>query len=192
MIKILWIVIGLAIGWFYLSNKKEIKIEPVVVTPSPIEIVKLASPTPADDWLTYVDKEKGFLIKHPKDLKPEMLADGDIVITKWGPTQKEQTEFFDGINLAFRTEPLEDNNLMKTIESKKKMNEEIYGEKNEIKKIIVNGQDGLSLESSGWNFIYLPRPNGWYLEVLNMSQDPGNLGFETLTLKMIETIKITN
>jgi hypothetical protein len=141
-------------------------------------------------WTVYENKDKGFSVKHPNDLKPEMLPDGDIAITKFGPTQKGETEFYDGINIAFRTEPMEGKTLLEAIEPNKKIAEELSGNKIVTKEITLNQVKGLEYKYEGYDYIYLPRKNGWFLEITDMSKDPGKIGYENIVQNILSSIKI--
>ncbi len=46
-----------------------------------------------DNWKTYTNKELGFTLEYPEGVKPETYNDGTLVLSQWGPTQKEDTEF---------------------------------------------------------------------------------------------------
>ena len=102
IIAVVFFVLSLAgIGFYYLGLKKVSKETTEIPTPIPTMIsTPTATADPTENWKTFTSPEK-FSLKYPLDAKVQ--ENGSIVsLGIWGPTQKEGTEFYDGISLSFK------------------------------------------------------------------------------------------
>lgn len=144
------------------------------------------------DWIIYENREYGFSLEHPQDLFPEILQDGTIAFVLWGPTQAEDTEFYDGINLNFLSFPLDGRSLMDIVEENRNNLILAYGEGevSQIDLLMIDGQEGYIFNDYMAQYIYIPQGNDKYLEIFNATADPGELGYKETVFEMIESVKI--
>lgn len=165
------------------------------LTPTPEEIEQPVDETA--NWKTYTNSEAGFSFKYPEDIS---LAENETVrLSLWGPTQKPETEFYDGISLQFelpfelKNKPLEDY-VQSTIEA-----ETIEGIAELIKnkeKIVIADLEGYTFTIRGlgdFQYIYLQSKDSIYaIEIVNATRDPTGQGFQQtvdLILSTFEFIK---
>lgn len=151
------------------------------------------SPENKNTLQLFTDKERAFSIQHPDYLRPEQMPSGELVFIFWGPTQAKDTEFFDGINISFQSLPMDGLALTDWIEEEREMLISIYGDTlSKIDPITIDNAKGYIFNNHMAQYIYLPQNNQRYLYIVNMSADPGNLGYKETVYKMIESIKILN
>lgn len=154
-------------------------------------------PTPSSEnknaTQLFTDKERAFSIEYPDYLKPEQMPSGELAFILWGPTQAENTEFFDGINISFQSLPIDGLTLTDRVEEEREMLISIYGNTlSKIDPITIDNAKGYIFNDHMAQYIYLPQNNQRYLYIVNMSADPNNLGYKETVYKMIESIKILN
>jgi len=177
---------------------KDVKEAKPELTPSP-ELTPTPQETeqPADEtanWKTYTNSEAGFSFKYPEDVS---LIENEIVrLSLWGPTQKPQTEFYDGISLQFElpfelgNTPLE-NYVQSVIEA-----EIVEGISELIKdkeKIVIAGLEGYTFTIRGlgeFQYIYLQSSDSVYaIEITNATRDPAGQGFLQTVDLILSTFK---
>jgi hypothetical protein len=152
------------------------------------------------DWTPYYNTELSFQIIHPIDISPEENnEDGSVRITKLGPTQKEGTEFYDGFYLHFAKGNLgvnKDLNSLINADIKQKQ-EQLSGDFKIItplSSITINNINGLTYQSQeifgSYTYFYLPQGETRFILVTKHVSDPGNLGFEAIADKIINSINI--
>jgi len=177
---------------------KDIKEAKPELTPSP-ELTPTPQETeqPADEtanWKTYTNSETGFSFKYPEDIS--LVEDEIVRLSLWGPTQKPETEFYDGISLQFElpfklgNTPLE-NYVQSAIEA-----ETVEGIAELIKdkeKIVINGLEGYTFTIRGlgdFQYIYLQSSDSVYaIEIVNATQDPTGQGFQQTVDLILSTSK---
>ena len=129
-----------------------------------------------------------------------MLDDRNIYINLglWGPTQRTQQGFHDGIALGFYIGSLEGKTLKEFVDAEVKKTEDSKGSSQVIeypKEIIVGGVNGYSYKISGagpFTNIYLsPKPNA-YFRIIDGTQDPTNQGFKKTVDQILSTFKFTD
>ena len=179
------------IGWLVWQNNQLRQMEPETVLPLP---VKTVAPTvdPMEGWQAYSSEEDCFSFKYPEEVTFKMQ--GDLAhLSVWGPTQKEDTGFFDGISLAFSSPliinvPLKDYVDGKVDESKE------FGEVIKPRtEIMVNGIKGYTYTSQGmgtFENIYLQAEDKLCaVEITNSTVDPTNQGYQEIVDKILATFK---
>lgn len=173
--------------------KQEIQISPSNSINNPKATTSTKQESKNSDLILYEDKDRGFSIMHPFDLIPENMQSGELAFILWGPTQAEDTEFFDGINISFQSIPSDGLNLKDRVEEEREMLIDIYGQDvSNIDPIIIDNKNGYIFNDHMAQYIYLPQENDKYLYIVNMTADPSNLGYKDTVYKMIESIKVLN
>jgi len=145
------------------------------------------------DWKKYVSSSYSFM--YPPDLEPKEQEGGIVTIGKWGPTQKADTEFFDGISLSFRVLSLSNTTLKDYVQSQ--IDEvkdvglaEIIDGPNPI---TINNYSGLTYTTQGLgthkNMVVQSVSGTIFVEITDSSVDPGNLGFSDTVDKILNTFE---
>lgn len=161
-------------------------------TPEPTQTPPTASPetSPTADWETY-EAEAGWSIRYPETVD---VNEGRVVsFMMFGPTQKESTEFYDGISLTARSGALGGLTLMEFVNQKV---EEIEGDPvsdvvSGPTSVSISEYSGYRLTTSGFGtfeYYYLPLGESGYLEIIDATQDPTGQGFEETVEMMLNSI----
>ncbi|MBX4190031.1 hypothetical protein KW791_01925 [Candidatus Parcubacteria bacterium] len=175
MKKIIIVIALLAIagaGYWYWSNMK----------------IQQESSNVSETWKTYSSPDNGFSIKYDPSLTPE-AEDGQVRFYKWGPTQKGETELYDGMAVSIQSMTL-------TGSLEDFANEEMaqFARVGEITKdlhdVKINGVSAKSYSASGLGdfTVYLvPVNSKKILYIATLAPDPGNLGFQKTIDDMLST-----
>ncbi|HEX9008051.1 MAG TPA: hypothetical protein VF837_02205 [Patescibacteria group bacterium] len=167
-----------------------------VVIPTPT-----LSPTPTKTPLqTYNNKKMGFSLVYPQDLTLNNNTDGSISFIKNGPTQKQNTDFMDGINVHI-------------VQGDLGVNKDLYSlvRSDMIQKEAQLTPDFTVLEQIApydlWykpgayayktrepfgevSYFYLPTLGKKFLLVSVRTPDPKNQGFASTAAAMVQSIRI--
>jgi hypothetical protein len=202
-----FIVLSVGVGgWLYVNQAKQkplvVKNENVPMAVSTtIPVISTVAPTntavtdtETASWKMYKNENFGFSIKYPSNLKPEDLGDGSIVFQLWGKTQSNDTEFYDGVNISFTKKALEGKSLENIVEENRTGSKEVWGnaEVSEKKPTGWGGYNGYMYQAGGHKYFYLIQDSQNYLEILNLSGDPGNLGYIKTSEKIISSLQKIN
>ena len=191
---IVLIIVGV-VGFSVLNS--QMTSQEVVISPTSVPTVE---PTvdPLADWETYVSSESGFTMQYPPEVEVSVNTEGKTVNTSFsqvGPSQKEGTEFYDGISLVITSGLLNGETLEALAEAKAGE----MGEHSQITKtvapIMVNGMSGFSYSFEGLGqaeVIYLPNGTTEYIEITNGTVDPTGKDFANTVEQMLATFTITN
>ena len=153
----------------------------------------LDNPNHSYDWLTYQDLDRQFSILYPPYLSPNQLPDGTVTFELWGPTQAENTEFYDGISVNIQSLYANNYNLKLIAEAEKNMLIDIYGETvSDIQTISVDSQTSYTFNDHMAQYIFIPQSTDKYLFIVNLSADPGQLDYQQIAQDMINSIQILN
>jgi hypothetical protein len=169
-------------------------VTPETALPSPI-----ASPSPNAEISNYLSFSKNnicYTFKYPKEIT--LKEQGDVInLSLWGPTQKKDTELFDGISLSFSlplnlgNKSLEDY-VDSAIEESKQHGQILVPKQS----ITVNGINGYTYTSEGlavFKSIYLQSPNKTCaVEITDATKDPTNKGFAKTVDQILSTFEFTN
>lgn len=192
LILVLGILIGVGgvIGAAYIINLNRKPLDTIITSTE----TKKASPLPTSDetanWKTY--RGANFKIQYPFDVTVKVDDDGYLWFNKWGPTQKSQTEFYDALNLKIKVEPINGQKL-ETI-AKNSETQSSSGPGDVIKalnKVELNGKQGYTYTSRGlgtFEFTFLDYGK-YYLEIINFTADPTNLGFNNTFDQILSTFR---
>lgn len=166
-------------------------IEETIITPS------VSSSSSNDEnnssWQKYTSIPLGFSINHPADVLPQKQGE-KIVFSKWGPSQIEGSEFFDGISLSFSagnyTSGFDDAVNRKLQEVK---DGPAYVTSSKIQTETIANHDARSFETLTMGksrYLYIDKGHGEYLEIIDSTVDPSHQGFTTTVSQMLDSLQI--
>lgn len=172
------------------------KSEPLSLSPSPYATpTPSLSPTPNSfsGWKTF--SSSAYKVNYPADFDIKELEGSVLVISKWGPTQKKDTEFYDGISLVFT--PREIPNTTPKDYAQVKIDEiKAAGIADIISgpdPITINNYQGITYTEQGlgiFKTIVLQSNNGVLLmDITNSTNDPGNIGFSKTVDQILSTFE---
>ena len=205
--KFIWVILGLVLllilataAYFLGSGKipeivspKQETIQEVVPSNND-EFSEPASSEPqmvegTEDWLTF-KKEGQFSFKYPPEGEIKEYDDGSAAVTQWGPTQKEGTEFYDGLSLSFRAFDSEGKTLKETADEKYLELKEVF-ETTQPVVASVAGESGYAFHVQGFvrgDYYYVAINESLYLEIIDATKDPTNAGFTATSEKILMTV----
>jgi hypothetical protein len=152
-----------------------------------------ATPDPTASWQTYLSSKLGFSLKYPAEVKAtEDAVNNSVYFSLLGPTQKEGTEFFDGISLSIKSGSLGGKTLKEFVDT--------VGVDDEVSQIVsgpevttIAGLSAYKLRIRGlgeFDYYYFQKGASGYLELVNNTLDPENQGFLQTASLMMESLKI--
>lgn len=188
LVFLIVVVAILAIIYFYQNNRKYTPPAENVLQP-PIERTKNANPEAVSDLerggSSFSDPDSIFSILYPSEYVQDTQGENQYRIYKQGPTQKGQTEMYDGVIINFETIALGGQSLSDWVDSRISSStqdgtSELVEEKTAIN---VNGYPGYTYTIRGLGtFEYLAiqkdTNSNFAVGITSLIADPGNLGFE--------------
>lgn len=194
--SILWISLVILLlslvgaAGYYLGTSK-------APTPTPTtQPTPTASPegTTTAEWEIY-ESDTGWSMRYPEDV--EVTENRAVSFMMFGPTQKEGTEFYDGISLTVRSGALGGLTLKEYVEDK------VAEIENDAVSQVVSGPTPVTLSTySGYrltttglgtfDYYYLPLGETGYLEIIDATIDPEKAGFEETVKMMLNSIVISD
>lgn len=186
---LIFLIIGMCVGIYFLSQSNKPKSK-VIPTPAGQQQTTAATPTnlppspPSDivtvpqDWKTVTSQTYGFSLSHPSDVTHDTISEGERFY-KLGPSQKGQTEMYDGINLLIKSGNLEGKSFAVLTQEKytAAQREPAHSQVGPKTPITIATIQGVSFRVSGlgdWTAIYLPKGKDQYLEIINGTVEPTN------------------
>jgi hypothetical protein len=160
-----------------------------VVTPIPT--MPTPTPEPTGDWKTHTNAKCGFTIKYP----PELSVDenrGCVHFSLWGPTQKTETEFYDGISLLFDSGQLGNKTLKELIEEEAAVFQDVGEVLIPPTQTTIAGVSGYTFKARGlgvFTYFYVSHKSGVYLEIVDSTVDPTGKGFQKTVDLILSTLK---
>lgn len=152
-----------------------------------------SSLAPSNNWQKYTCVPLGFSITHPADLNPQKQGE-TIVFSKWGPSQKEGTEFYDGISLSFSSGFY--NNIFDNV-VRQKLQEATdwpnYVSSTDPQALTMSNREAWIFEvvSMGKSkYIFVKKSDTEYLEIVDSTKDPTRQGFENTVTQMLDSLQI--
>jgi len=142
-----------------------------------------------EGWSTFEREGVNISFKYPKEVTILDYSDGAIVLRLWGPTQKEGTEFYDGLSMSFKVAKFEGKTLKETAGLK-------YLQLKEFSEVtppvvgLLAGTSGYTMHIKGIfsaDYYYVPINETLYLEVINGTKDPTKAGYS----QQAETVLLT-
>ena len=139
-----------------------------------------------------------FKVRHPSDVKSVNWGSMIYSLEKWGPTQQEDAEFYDGISIRFQVKEINDLNAEqyaknKIEETKKQQIADIV---QELKPMTLRLSKGFTYTSSGlgihryYIFQVGKIDDAMILEITDSTVDPTNQGYQTTVNKILNTLEI--
>lgn len=196
------LVIALGIAGFFAYQNYNLKQQEPQVQPTPAPEISITSPTPTTnlptptpdqsaDWKTY--STSTYQVKYPNDLTVREEEASTLILSKWGPTQKEDTELYDGIAVSFQ--PFEIPNIdleayvrLKIQETEAEGNAEVLSGPTQI---TIGDHVGFTYTAQGLGihkYIYFQSADKVMLvEIIDSTNDPTEQGFQQIVDKIIST-----
>ena len=189
------------IGWSVYQNNQSEQVGREKTLPLPTKTIVVSptatmspSPIPTVDpikgWQTYSSDEDCFSVKYPEEVTFKMQG-GLAHLSVWGPTQKKDTGFYDGISLTF-SPPLAINISLKDYVDDKINESKEFGEIIKPREeIVINGVKGYTYTDQGmgtFKNIYLQAEDkSCTVEITNSTVDPTNQGYQETVDKILST-----
>jgi len=202
---IIWIVLGVVLiliigGGAYLFSSGKLSGLGKTPTPTPAPALKpitTATPMPVEgagmeDWNTFSKEGLGFTFMYPPELEYREYEDGSHSISKWGPTQTEGTEFFDGISMSFRSGDSEGLTLAEWVNKKYEELKEVF-ETSSPEPAQIAGVSGYKMHVRGiveGDYYYVSVGASSYLEIIDASKDPTSAGFAQTVQLILSSVKL--
>jgi len=149
-----------------------------------------------EGWVLYEDKDIGFSLEYPQELRVEKTHEEGVYFSLWGPTQIENSEFFDGISILVRREKYPENLSLKSFAER---------DADEIKRIgtitkpvhelKISDYDGYGYTANAigvFEDIYIPREDEdrEYLFISLSVPDPQNQGYSERADEILSTLRL--
>jgi hypothetical protein len=142
------------------------------------------------DWREYADPDLGIALLYEPTLTVEKDGANGVRFWKWGPTQKGQTEMYDGIIVSFRKTDFS-GSLDSFLATRLKEFADAGTVTESLSPRDFNGRPAWSFSSSGlgdFDLTYVPIDADTVLEISVMAPDPTAAGFEELTKLLLSTV----
>ena len=193
------IIIAIAASAFLLLPKdKTTNQTPVTnqnITPTTVILPSIDVSVP-ENWVPFTSQQYGFSIQYPLDMTHQTTSEGERFY-KLGDTQSTGTELYDGISVMIKSGDLGGQTLADFVRNKhtETKKDQLQPEVGEIKQVSIAGLAGFSfrVRSIGdGTFIYLPKGNNEYLEIVNGTVEPAQREqtFQKIVDQMLSTLKI--
>lgn len=207
VMAVLLLMAAVGIGAYLLgSGKLSVSLNMGGQSPKPSpSVYQYSTPTftpfsiePMSGWKTYNDKDGKYSFKYPPEVTLKEYEGGTVSVYLWGPTQKEGTEFYDGINLSFKKGAVGGPASLRAAAEKKASELKGVFETTDVSEVIIAGISGYKFHVKGYiegDYYYLPLGSGiyepiQYLEIIDSTKDPTNKGFAQTTVQILSTLKI--
>jgi hypothetical protein len=171
-------------------------------TPTPTAgpvLQPIATPVPETEqgagmegWSTFSKEGIGFTFMYPPDLEYREYEDGSYSISKWGPTQTEATEFFDGISMSFKTGDIGGVTLAEWVSQKYDELKEMF-EVSAPEVTQIAGVSAFKMHVKGIveaDYYYLAFGTSSYLEIIDATKDPTSVGFAQTVQNILSSVKL--
>ncbi len=145
-----------------------------------------------DNWKTYSNSSKGFSVQFDPTLTQEDSGD-DVRFYKWGPTQRGETEMYDGIIVTFHKVNIS-NSHDDYIDSRVTEFQQVGTITEPLHASDLNGLAVKQFRANSlgdFTLIFIPINSGTLLELSYMAPDPTGAGFQEIIDKMLSTFKLS-
>ena len=204
-VLIIIVIAAVALGYYFYSQKLK-TVTPVnttTSTPTPNDSVTIPVPEEKIEELkmggsSYAEKNGVYSFLYPNDYTFDEQNNGEVIrVYKQGPTQKGQTEMYDGVIVSFQLINLEGKTLENYVDEQI-ANATLDGVSEVTapkSKITVNGYNGFTytLRGLGEFPIYVMQKDASSTNAVSISTlvaDPGNLGFQDDVNAILNTLTI--
>jgi hypothetical protein len=143
-------------------------------------------------WKSYDNPRYGFAMRYDPTLTVEEDQGTGVRFWKWGPTQRGQTELYDGIMLSIRPVPAPDG-VDRYIAAQTAQIKENGTITEELHDGVLNGMPTKEFGFTGlgdYRFIFLPVDAGSLLEITSITPDPTAAGFRASVEAMLSTLEL--
>jgi hypothetical protein len=144
-------------------------------------------------WKKYEDGQGGYSFEYPSDLELDHHDNGGVSIFKWGPTQRAETEFYDGVSILFLVENMNGKSLEQIAKERVGGAIDMDGNPVAINPVVIAGLNGIKYvisELGTATFYFLPLDGGRYLRISSGTSDPTNQGYFDIVDKILSSIKV--
>ena len=185
------LILGIIAGgaYLYLQNQKpEIPVALPVNQQSPSP-----TPDPMADWEIY--SVSPYQVKYPQGLHVREDEGSVLNISKWGPTQTEGTELFDGFSITFQPREISDADLSAYVDAKieEVKIQDISKVTSGPSPVTLNNYEGLTFVEEGLGIykvtIVESKEKSMFMEISVLVSDPGNLGFQETVDQILSTFE---
>lgn len=158
----------------------------VALNPTSAPSNQLVSPTQVA-WTKYSGNR--YSVMYPGQVEFQIQGD-TAVLTQWGPTQKQGTEFYDGISLSFKSASLDGKTIKEQADKRAAEMGGVF-ETSPVSETKVGSFSGYKFNVKGYaeaDYYYLDLGTNTYLELVNGTKDPTNVGFPSLVEQILATL----
>lgn len=145
-----------------------------------------------ESWKEYKNNTAGFSLRYDPTLTIQEDQDSNIRFFKWGPTQKGETEMYDGIILGVRRVAVSDGGAAH-IRSVIEQFENVGRITDPLHESILNGLPVKKMSASGlgdFTLIFVPVGPSAILEISYMVPDPTGVGFQKTVDLILSTLRV--
>ncbi len=147
---------------------------------------------------SYLDPKGVFSVLYPNDYQMDTQNNGQYTrFYKLGPTQKGQTEMYDGVNLNFESIDLNNQTLSDWVDTQ--INNSTNDDTVKLTKpktpIILNGYMGFTYQTAGlgeatYTILQKDKTSKNAVNIISVFYDPSNQGFDKEINSILNSLKI--
>lgn len=156
---------------------------------APVPSISPVTVTPVD-WKAYTSETLGISLRYDPTFTMSEDAPEQVRIYKWGPTQRGQTEMYDGVLIDFRRVTLKES-FEAYLDRRVKEFQEVGTITRPLSDYDVNGQAAkvLSVSALGdFTLIFVLLSDNSILEISTMAPDPTGAGFQNIVDQILATV----
>jgi len=192
-ILIALVVLLLGTTVYFASKNLQVAKKPIPQTQTTNTPTVIPTIDPTANWKTYTTST--YQVKYPNDIDTQEEEASVFILSKWGPTQKEATELYDGISLRFQ--PFEIPNVdLRSYVQNKIQDSQVAGTSEILSGptlVNIGSYSGLTYTTRGLGthkYIYFQSTDKvMIMEIIDSTVDPKNQGFQQISDDIISTFK---
>ncbi len=145
------------------------------------------------DWEIYTNSAIGFSIRHDPDLRFSQRSASDVSFYMLGPTQKGETEMYDGMNISFRKVRFSGAiaDYMQQEEGQFAAVGQITAPLHDTQLGHVSAKTFNASTQGDFTIIFVPVDDSSLIEIAYLDPDPGKLGFQKQIDQILATFTLT-